>query len=218
MNLCNSALTSVAAVWPPPNTWTTAIPRICLSVKLGMSFYCFALTLEAWKLMELCVVISFEQTEAEQHRWGVTCSKAGARAGNKPTLPHQLSTPRELKSVTTLLVLYSMTMPWHLRCLHEHLQSWNRRTCTWPYLVVGNSHRSPCRSHCCPPPGSWGSSRTCWGCHLTREGARGPAFGHGSPWQWPVHQQCQIAPENNTTALNPTKWQPWGPPSNTSCN
>lgn len=37
MNLYSSALTSVAAFWLPPYTWTTAMPHVCLSVKPDMS-------------------------------------------------------------------------------------------------------------------------------------------------------------------------------------
>lgn len=60
--------------------------------------------------------------------------------------------------------------------------------------MVGSSHRSLCHSHCCPPPGNWGSSRTCWQCHPTRAAECGPACAHGSPLLSPVHLQYQTAP------------------------
>lgn len=129
----------------------------------------------------LCVVISFMQKEAEQHIQGVACSKPHSQAGlvvelGVNPLPHSsplLQPPQhlhrnsptfsfyQLENMDILLLQYSMTTPWCLRYLHEHLQTCGGRTCTHYYLVVGNSRQSPCHSRCCPPPGSWGSSRTC---------------------------------------------------------
>lgn len=65
-------------------------------------------------------------------------------------------------------------------------------------LAVGGSRRSPCRSHCCPPPGNWDSSRTCWRCHPTREAECGPACAHGSPSLSPAHLQYQTTPREET--------------------
>lgn len=62
------------------------------------------------------------------------------------------------------------------------------------YLAVGSSRQSLCRSHCCPPPGNWDSSRTCWRCHRTHVAECGPACAHGSPSLSLVHLQYQITP------------------------
>lgn len=66
---------------------------------------------------------------------------------------------------------------------------------TWAaYLVVGSSRQSLCRSHCCPPPGNWDSSRTCRQCRPTHVAECGPACAHGSPLLLPVHLQYQTTP------------------------
>lgn len=62
------------------------------------------------------------------------------------------------------------------------------------YLGVGSSRLSRCRSRCCPPPGRQGSSRTCWGCHLTRAAGRGPASCRDSPSRSPARRPCRTAP------------------------
>lgn len=62
------------------------------------------------------------------------------------------------------------------------------------HLAEARSRQSPCRSHCCPPPGSWESSRTCRRCRPIRAKGCGPACARGSPSLSPVHPQYQTEP------------------------
>lgn len=62
------------------------------------------------------------------------------------------------------------------------------------HLVVGSSRQSLCRSHYCPQPGNWESSRTCWRCRPTHAIECGPACARGSPSLSPVHLQYQTTP------------------------
>lgn len=129
-------------------------------------------------------VKQWEQFEA--NRWSHICTEGTT-----------CETTELLQPSTTLrpqLWLTKLVSHWHVCCV-----------CTWrshnaqirpkaAYLAVGSSHQSPCRSHCCPPPGNWGSSRTCWRCHPTHAAECGPACAHGSPSLSPVHLQYQTTP------------------------
>lgn len=88
----------------------------------------------------------------------------------------------------------SRKWPIYFKSLQQSVQFSDILDNSFCYLAEAMSRQSPCRSHCCPPPGSWGSSRTCRRCRPIRAKGCGPACARGSPSLSPVHPQYQIAP------------------------
>lgn len=187
-NIKYNALTFVSALCL---VQTIAISPMCLSVTSDGPLSTFSHLASLKNFSVLCCYLTV-QMEAEQHGWGVSYSMAYWQSWAyslttvillHPWLYLKSNTPSFvpylLETTAILLFQHNMTIPWCLRVPAKLKEKDMQGT----YPVVGNSRQNLCRSHCCPPPGSWGSSRTCWGYHLTHEGAHGPAFAHGSPWR-----------------------------------
>lgn len=85
------------------------------------------------------------------------------------------------KKVTVSRGLTLRTWKWTVRLLISSWKDMSRHEGMFSYPKAGRFRPSPCRSPCCPPPGSQGSSRTCWQSHLTHAVGRGQAFARGSP-------------------------------------